>query len=906
MEVQEVVNQKQDMLTIFEPRGTVDFRMTEVKAPPLVHDDVDKHGEAPLDSIPIVERPAIPEYALVGRMHIERVVETEANLPLRNGVVRNDKIEAKSFGKAPVPYQSATQKVLIRKDETISPSTASGVEKQIISANGVSYYQVAFPDVLRPLSIGGDSNNMYATEYALHAYSVSYSILKEEQSPICNMPTTQFVLVNHLPLDEEVITQFLVRLNLPHQVCLAARLSPCGVVYLTSEQVKTAKLFNGHLFDFICGRDTRNKGEGEENRIKGFLILPLKDEVRLGRSEMELGRHIDWDVVLNFVRFNFNSKKRMSTMDSNSGPSLKLNMEAFDVKTLSTCGNEWLTLKSGVYREEDLLDAFVTFGPWGSSCFITGIARGLCALSPMEGDKHDICYRDYWLKRFNVELQYVSQPLLVGCSFSRTGNFLQRPSEAIWCSKMLKRVLLPPEVCLLIVGLKGTLWRGAFKLPSVLHGLENALLSAQLRDLVGVKVPVSKMQEALTSGAYNVYHSYERLELVGDSYLSLLGATVLYLENTASSKDDLASSLHSLVENKLLFRCAEASGIAAYVFNELFQIKRWIPPGLRFEKGRTMQRVIPEGQRISWRTLADVVEAIIGACVMYGRSEDAWKAVSWFGIPIKHPQNIACSHVFKSGVRKNQIFRRQMAHLEKHLQYKFKNHYLLNPALSCCSEEEDDIFQLNRLAFLGDCILSHHVAKHLLITHQAVGVGTINEIKQAVINKENLACAAIRNKLHGFIIGIDASQREAILAYATAVESECLRTGAAPAYGLLGLLPPKGLGDLVPGIAAAIYLDCGLDSDLVWKVIRPLLEPLPEPGTFSMHPIRELTEFCRARLLSLDIQWGVQNGMYEVNVIVNRERIARAEHEDKRFARKYAAVQALDVLQSSENKSWLK
>jgi len=46
-------------------------------------------------------------------------------------------------------------------------------------------------------------------------------------------------------------------------------------------------------------------------------------------------------------------------------------------------------------------------------------------------------------------------------------------------------VELPPEICELHVGMKGSLCRGAMRLPSVLHSLEMTLVAAELRDLIG-------------------------------------------------------------------------------------------------------------------------------------------------------------------------------------------------------------------------------------------------------------------------------------------------------------------------------------------------------------------------------------------------------------------------------------
>ena len=52
---------------------------------------------------------------------------------------------------------------------------------------------------------------------------------------------------------------------------------------------------------------------------------------------------------------------------------------------------------------------------------------------------------------------------------------------------------LPPEVCILHVGLKGRLCRGAMRLPSVLYSLEMSLVAAELRNNIGPSISCFKV-----------------------------------------------------------------------------------------------------------------------------------------------------------------------------------------------------------------------------------------------------------------------------------------------------------------------------------------------------------------------------------------------------------------------------
>jgi dsRNA-specific ribonuclease len=254
----------------------------------------------------------------------------------------------------------------------------------------------------------------------------------------------------------------------------------------------------------------------------------------------------------------------------------------------------------------------------------------------------------------------------------------------------------------------------------------------------------------------------------------------------------MASSLHRIVENKELFRCAKECGLASYIFNQPFLVREWIPPGpipdcLKSNEKR-LQLGLVRKQRISWRTLADVVEAIVGIFTLQSNNmNEALKAISWLRIGINYLEfDITRVLIAPSASLSPCVIN----HLETGIGYHFKNVGLASMALHYDAQDPDGGLHFSRLAYLGDCILSHQVAKHLLTSYQTEKVGVINDMKQSIINKENMAFVCVKHELHMVLSGILGEVEEDIVAYVTAIE-KIIKDRKPPSFGYAVSCAPK-------------------------------------------------------------------------------------------------------------------
>ena len=70
-----------------------------------------------------------------------------------------------------------------------------------------------------------------------------------------------------------------------------------------------------------------------------------------------------------------------------------------------------------------------------------------------------------------------------------------------------------------------------------------------------------------------------------------------------------------------------------------------------------------------------------------------------------------------------------------------------------------------------------------------------------------------------------------------------------------------------------------------------MLEPLPTPVCYALHPVNELKEICKARHMLLDMRtvFESKSGNYETGVFIDEEIFATFRHEEKSKSRKFAA-----------------
>ncbi|TRY73759.1 hypothetical protein TCAL_02552 [Tigriopus californicus] len=273
-------------------------------------------------------------------------------------------------------------------------------------------------------------------------------------------------------------------------------------------------------------------------------------------------------------------------------------------------------------------------------------------------------------------------------------------------------------------------------------------------------------------------------------------------------------------------------------------------------------------QSIPDKSIADCVEALIGAYLISGGKKGALNFMSWLGMDIKINENVGQLLSYRSNLpeaeRHLDHFLRGFDQFEKNVGYVFRDKGYLLQAFTHTSYYPNrftDCYQ--RLEFLGDAVLDYLITRHLYEDPQKHSPGALTDLRSALVNNTIFATLAVKHNFHKFLLHLSPGlqtichrfvkiqeENEFQIADDFYLGGDGLSAGSGfwREDGSLGEVEdvevPKALGDVFESIAGAIYLDSGFSLDTVWKVYFRMMGD--EIKRFSTHipksPIRELLE----------------------------------------------------------------
>ncbi|XP_044491357.1 endoribonuclease Dicer homolog 1 [Mangifera indica] len=599
---------------------------------------------------------------------------------------------------------------------------------------------------------------------------------------------------------------------------------------------------------------------------------------------------------------------------------------------------------------EDLVGRIVTAAHSGKRFYVESIRYDMTAessfprkegyLGPLEYSS----YADYYKQKYGFELKFKQQPLIRGRGVSYCKNLLSprfehsegQDGETEETLDKTYYVFLPPELCF-VHPLPGSLVRGAQRLPSIMRRVESMLLAVQLKEKINYPVPASKILEALTAASCQETFCYERAELLGDAYLKWVVSRFLFLKYPQKHEGQLTRMRQQMVSNLVLYQYALNKGLQSYIQADRFAPSRWAAPGVLpvfdedtkdgdsslFDREKSVAEDKPstghhhddyedeemedgeiEGDSSSYRvlsskTLADVVEALIGVYYVEGGKHAANHLMSWIGIQVESdPEMIDCP-IRPSYLPESILKSVDFEALEGALNIKFKDRSLLVEAITHASRPSSGVSCYQRLEFVGDAVLDHLITRHLFFSYTNLPPGRLTDLRAAAVNNENFARVAVKHKLHVHLRHGSSALERQIRDFVKEVQDELSKPGF-NSFGLGDCKAPKVLGDIIESIAGAIFLDSGRNTAVVWKVFRPLLHPMVTPETLPMHPVRELQERCQQQAEGLEYKATRSGNLATVEVFIDGVQVGVAQNPQKKMAQKLAARNALAVLKQKE------
>ncbi|KAK7285717.1 hypothetical protein RJT34_20496 [Clitoria ternatea] len=597
---------------------------------------------------------------------------------------------------------------------------------------------------------------------------------------------------------------------------------------------------------------------------------------------------------------------------------------------------------------EDLVGKIVTAAHSGKRFYVDSIRYDMTAensfprkegyLGPLEYSS----YADYYKQKYGVDLIYKQQPLIRGRGVSYCKNLLSprfehseaHEGESEEAHDKTYYVFLPPELCL-VHPLPGSLVRGAQRLPSIMRRVESMLLAVQLKNVINYPVQALKILEALTAASCQETFCYERAELLGDAYLKWVVSRFLFLKYPQKHEGQLTRMRQQMVSNMVLYQYALSKGLQSYIQADRFAPSRWSAPGVLpvfdedtkdgesslFDQDRSISKTermdshtdgfedeMEDGELesdsssyrvLSSKTLADVVEALIGVYYVEGGKNAANHLMKWIGIQIEFdPDEMECTRKpfnVPDSILKSVDFDA----LEGALSIKFKDKGLLVESITHASRPSSGVSCYQRLEFVGDAVLDHLITRHLFFTYTNLPPGRLTDLRAAAVNNENFARVAVKHNLHVHLRHGSSALEKQIKEFVKEVQDELLKPGF-NSFGLGDCKAPKVLGDIVESIAGAIFLDSGRDTTVVWKVFQPLLQPMVTPETLPMHPVRELQERCQQQAEGLEYRASRVGNLATVEVFIDGVQVGAAQNPQKKMAQKLAARNALAALKEKE------
>ncbi|RWS16251.1 endoribonuclease Dicer-like protein [Dinothrombium tinctorium] len=276
------------------------------------------------------------------------------------------------------------------------------------------------------------------------------------------------------------------------------------------------------------------------------------------------------------------------------------------------------------------------------------------------------------------------------------------------------------------------------------------------------------------------------------------------------------------------------------------------------------------------KSIADCVEALIGAYLISSGPKGALLFMKWLGLKVmpddvdefNRDDNDLVWHwlpkaksplLFDDPMAEEKLMRLYkgsgLDRFEKEvLNYEFRDKAYLVQAFthnSFCDNYVTDCYQ--RLEFLGDAVLDFLITRHLYEDPQKHSPGVLTDLRSALVNNTFFASLAVKYEFQRYLKLSSYDLFRVISAFVekctasdgmTAGEECNLYFGEGECEYSEDVEVPKALGDIFESVAGAIFLDSGMSLDAVWRVYYSMMKP--EIERFSKKPpkshIRELLE----------------------------------------------------------------
>ncbi|KAI4224392.1 MAG: hypothetical protein L6R36_004692 [Xanthoria steineri] len=475
--------------------------------------------------------------------------------------------------------------------------------------------------------------------------------------------------------------------------------------------------------------------------------------------------------------------------------------------------------------------------------------------------------------------------------FPKRTDFLHPvPSDIEKAVRKANKILLRPEDCE-VDRLPLPYVYFAAMVPSILHRIGVCLLARFLCDTLLAPIELSQLDLVITAFTTSAAHepsNYQRQEYLGDSVLKFLTSLTLMSERLRWHEGVLSSAKDHIVSNASLAKAALETGLDTFIQTKSFTGRKWRP----LYVSDLLESTAEEPREMSTKTLADVVEALIGAAFLDGGLDKAIAAlkvclprVSWSRVDDRN-------EILFSAYDISVFYPPHFTQLEQLIGYHFIHKALPLEALTHPSYIGTNVSaSYERLEFLGDVCLDIIVSSTSFAHEPPISTHGLHLIRTAVVNANFLAflCLALsmpvtrttiitegeaRISCHETTIprqiwqfmrqtapAVRLAQRDCLKRY-DALRGpilESLRQGTHIPWSLLARLDaPKFFSDIIESLTGAIYIDshgslAACEAFLETLGVMGYLRRLMEGGVALYHPKEELGQLANTESVTYEI-----------------------------------------------------
>ncbi|KXX79980.1 Dicer-like protein 2 [Madurella mycetomatis] len=277
-------------------------------------------------------------------------------------------------------------------------------------------------------------------------------------------------------------------------------------------------------------------------------------------------------------------------------------------------------------------------------------------------------------------------------------------------------------------------------IPAITHALEVHLVARELLETSLEKTGITDLSlvvEAISASAARGPTDYERIEFVGDSILKFCTTINGLAKNLLWTEGELSRFKDGIIANSRLCDAAINFGLDGYIIHRAFTLHKWRPTYV--EDLLANPPPTNATRFLSTKTLADVVEALIGASYQSGDIPKALDCLSLFLPQVGWESAEHCRRVLYDEAPHDEPLPVPMRQLEQLIGYNFTKKSLLVEAMTHPSYNRLLVrASLDRLEFLGDAILDYVVVRKLFFREDRLDNSTLHLMKTALVNADVL------------------------------------------------------------------------------------------------------------------------------------------------------------------------